>query len=171
MDSVVRPAADRILEGGPRRPYPHYSLFFRVILLSLEPLLLLLMLLSPAEVMLQDGAKRSVYHRVWGKLHLPTHVRASPSVSQREHRRGQRTPPRATSAWLCATPALSVDAKRRQGQGCSTLAADRCLGYDMVAADGCCRSLPMAVADRPAASGGTSSCGHRRPSLARRRGW
>ena len=61
--------------------------------------------------MLQDGAKRSVYHRVWGKLHLPTHVRASPY---------------------------------------------------MVAADGCCRSLPMAVADRPAASGGTSSCGHRR---------
>ena len=61
-----------------------------MILLSLEPLLLLLMLLSPAEVMLQDGAKRSVYHRVWGKLHLPTHVRASPSVSQREHRRGQR---------------------------------------------------------------------------------
>ena len=61
--------------------------------------------------MLQDGAKRSVYHRVWGKLHLPTHVRASPY---------------------------------------------------MVAADGCCRSLPMAVADRPAASGGKSRCWYRR---------
>ena len=78
---------------------------------------------------------------------------------------------RRHSGVAAATDAQSVDAGRRQGQGCSTLAADRCLGYDMVAADGCCRSLPMAVADRPAASGGTSSCGHRRPSLARRRGW